>query len=106
MLSPIQAAMLIGEHRGFSLLTSDNHHVERDADWTSSNPAVVEVVDKASIVAKAEGTAVVRAYIHGEEKQATVKVYPGTSLPRGTAIWTAPIPGNGNGPMQIVPAIP
>ncbi|HUN87236.1 MAG TPA: hypothetical protein VMU28_00500 [Terriglobales bacterium] len=104
MLSPIQAAMLIGEQRGFSLLTNDNRHVEREADWTSSNSSVVEVVDKARIVAKAEGTAVIRAYIQGQEMQASVKVYPGNSLPQGTAIWTAPVGGTGR--PQIVPAIP
>jgi hypothetical protein len=103
-MTPSYASMLIGEGRRFGLMNASGKHVENEAVWTSTNPSVVEVTGNAMVVTHAEGTAVIRAQVGMDESQATVKVYPGDSLPPGTHIWEVPL--GGRGPVTIIPAIP
>jgi len=103
-MTPNYASMLIGEGRRFSLMNASGRHVEDQAVWTSTNPSVVEVTGKAMVVTHTEGTAVIRAQVGMDESEATVKVYPGDSLPPGTHIWEVPL--GDRGPATIIPAIP
>jgi hypothetical protein len=104
-MGPIFASLLVGQGRRFHLYDRWWRLLAGKALWSSSNPAVVEVTgDEGDVIAKAEGTATIRARLGTFEAEAEVKVYPGTSLPEGTPIWTQPLPGEG--PVKLTPAIP
>ncbi len=81
--------MLIGQGREFWFLAAKGLAPIDGAEWSSSNPRVAEVLDKTRgiIVAKAEGTAKIRARLGDSTAEATVRVYPGNRLPVGTPIW-------------------
>ncbi len=105
-ISPVEAAMLIGEERGFSLFDDRGNNMQEKAAWSSSNPSVAELTgNSGTIVAKAVGTTTIQARIGGDIAEAKIRVYPGDKLPPGTIIWKAPAPGKGR-TTQIVPATP
>ena len=62
------------------------------ANWTSSDPAVIELSadDPPVLTALAAGNATVTATTGGASAMATITVLVGTSLPNGTTRWTVP----------------
>lgn len=109
-ITPVEAGMLVGESRGFTLFDTDGHKLTKEAEWSvsSSSLATLTPGTEPTVTAKNEGTFKVTARIDTRTAEATVKVYPGDKLPVGAARWkVAPIPCSKNGAVtKIVPAVP
>ncbi|HKF21771.1 MAG TPA: IPT/TIG domain-containing protein, partial [Candidatus Angelobacter sp.] len=71
--------------------------------WTTKDPNIVSLSsdDPPLITALAVGSATVYA----GDVTLPVTVYPGTSLPPGTVLWSVPL-GSGSGNISLVPAVP
>ena len=109
-ITPNEASMLVGESRGFTLFDTEGHKLTAAADWSvsSSSLATLTPGKEPMVTANAEGTFTVTARIDSRSAEATVKVYPGNSLPIGTIRWKVdPIPCSKNGAVtKIVQAAP
>ncbi len=106
-VSPAIVGMLVNERQQFTVFDIAGHNLTAKAHWSLSGSSVAEFVEGSgpAIIAKADGTATLRASIGGESSEAQIKVYPGDKLPIGTIRWAAPkMPGYTT--KQIVQAVP
>ena len=108
-ITPNEASVLVGESRGFTLFDTEGHKLTADADWSVSSSSLATLTrgKEPTVTANAEGTFTVTARIDSRTAEATVKVYPGNTLPIGTVRWkVAPIPCSKGGVSRIVSAAP
>ena len=100
-LVPNAVSLVIGETRTIDAVDA-NGNVVTGLAWSSSNTAIATLStdDPPVITALTSGTATISA----GNNSALVTVYPGSTLPLGTVIWSNP--GDGSGVVSIVPAVP
>jgi hypothetical protein len=106
-VSPAVVSMLLGETQAFMVFDIGGHDVSSRAQWSLTKSNVAEFVPGSgpTVIAKGAGAVTLTAKVGAEESTAELTVYQGTSLPIGTARWTAPeIPGFKV--QKITPAVP
>jgi hypothetical protein len=100
-LTPNVISMLVGNTRSIQSLNPQSQPIA-GLTWTSSDTTVVTLSsdDPPILSALAPGNVTISA----GGASADVTVYPGSSFPTGTVIWSAP--GDGSGVTNIMPAVP
>ncbi|MFZ0308794.1 MAG: IPT/TIG domain-containing protein [Candidatus Sulfotelmatobacter sp.] len=101
-LVPTVISMVVGATQSIQAWNSSTQQLATGLTWTSSNTAVITLStdDPPIITAVGAGTATITA----GSASADVTVYPGTTLPTGTQIWSNS--GDGSGVSKIMPAVP
>jgi hypothetical protein len=101
-LYPPSLSLVVGQTASVTPKDSAGNPVT-GVTWTTKDPSIVSLSadDPPLITALAVGSATVYA----GDVILPVTVYPGTSLPPGTVLWSVPL-GNGSGNISLVPAVP
>ena len=106
MVTPFLANMVAGGSQLFRLVDLQGRP-QQNVSWDISGPAATGVVEGNDLVVTGQepGESRVVARSAAGRAEAKVTVLPGTSVPMGTVIWSAPsVPGCKPG--KVVPAIP
>lgn len=100
-LNPNAISMVVGDTQSIQALSSNSQPVT-GLSWTSSDTTIVTLStdDPPVLAAVAPGNATITA----GGASADVTVYPGSTLPLGTIVWSNP--GDGSGVDAIFPAVP
>ncbi len=106
LITPDKVNMLVGESRPFRLV-DQNGQMQTNVSWIISDGGAFQVDegDELFITARRVGDFRIVARSAGGSAEAAVKVVAGTTLPTGTAKWSA---GTIDGckSTQVVPAVP
>ncbi|HLJ27876.1 MAG TPA: hypothetical protein VKY85_14290 [Candidatus Angelobacter sp.] len=105
-VTPGKATILIGESQKFRVV-DQNGRMQRSVSWTVSEDSAFDyrAGDELMLTAKLAGHFKITARTGGESAEAEINVIAGTSLPQGTAKWSAPQPA-GCKLDKVVPATP
>jgi outer membrane protein assembly factor BamB len=104
-ISPVQINTLSGDARPLQLLDDSGHEL-RGATWVVDNPALAMLTEddgQTVLHPKGAGTVRVTAMREGEMRTRDITIWPGATLPMGTAKWSLKPLGQTLDHMQAAP---